>query len=231
MWQKQIKKTIFTLDIDDYAPEVTELTYPFLYGYADKIGANVHIINERKFPQFNPVYEKMQIYNLAQEMQNDWNIYIDCDALIHPDMIDLTNHMTKDTVGHHATDLADLRWKFDRFFYRDGRFIGSCNWMAIASDWCIELWRPLDDLTPEEASANIYPITTELKAGIDPPRLIDDYVLSRNIAKYGFKFISFSEIFDKLGFISGNFLYHQYAMSSEEKAVRIKQILIQWGLI
>lgn len=126
MWQKSLKKTIFTLNIDGYAPEITEISYPLMKHYAEKIGADFYVIKDRKYPGYPPVYEKLQIYELAQEMRNDWNIYIDSDALIHPDLMDLTNHISKDTVAHNGHDTADNRWRYDRFFHRDGRHIGSC---------------------------------------------------------------------------------------------------------
>src|SRR4030042_5156314 len=147
MWQKPLKKTLFVLNVDDYAPEITEVTYPLLKNYAEKIGAEFYEIRERKFPGWPPVYEKLQIYQLAQEMGNDWNIYIDSDALIHPDLIDVTSHLHKDTVAHNGRDIASTRWACDRFFLRDGRQIGYCNWVTIAGDWCIELWNAPEDIS------------------------------------------------------------------------------------
>lgn len=231
MWQKKLKKTVFTLNVDNYAPEITELTYPLIKRYADKIGADFHTIKERKFPGFPPVYEKLQIYELAQKMENDWNIYIDSDALVHPDLMDITNHLSKDTVLHNGSDLVSNRWKYDRFFMRDGRNIGSANWLAIASDWCIELWKPLDDLTLKEAAANISPVVNELNTIVKAEHLIDDYTLSRNIAKYGLKFITLTDLLTKLGQPGGGYLWHQYTMSVEEKVAKMKETLKIWGLI
>src|SRR5882672_8362849 len=139
-----MKKTIFTLNVDGYSSEITELTYPLIKQYANKIGADFHIIKTRKYPEYPAVYEKMQIYDLGREMQNDWNIYIDSDALVHPDMFDVTEFLSKDTVCHNGTDMANNRWRYDRYFQRDKRHIGSCNWFTIASDWCLDLWHPLD---------------------------------------------------------------------------------------
>jgi hypothetical protein len=65
-----MKKTLFTLNVDSYAPAITELTYPLLKGYADKIGAGFHVIDERKSPGLPPVYEKAQIYDLCRQMGN-----------------------------------------------------------------------------------------------------------------------------------------------------------------
>jgi hypothetical protein len=232
MWQKKLKKTIFTLNIKNkYAPEITALTYPLIKRYADKIGADFFVIKERKFPQFPVVYEKLQIYELSQEMENDWNIYIDSDALVHPDLMDITNHLPKDTVLHNASDLASNRWKYDRFFMRDGRNIGSCNWFTIASDWCIELWKPLDDLTLKEAVVNINPTVGELNSVITAEHLIDDYTLSRNIAKYGLKFVTFLNLINRLGQPQSDYLWHIYTAPMEEKVVQMKGVLKRWGLI
>ncbi|HWB97853.1 MAG TPA: hypothetical protein VG672_14160 [Bryobacteraceae bacterium] len=49
-WSRPIKKTVYTLNIGDYAPEICALTYPLMEAYARKIGADFHVIRERKFP-------------------------------------------------------------------------------------------------------------------------------------------------------------------------------------
>lgn len=230
MWQKNLKKTIYLLNVDNYAPQITELSYPLIHHYAKKIGAQVFEIKERKFPGWPPVYEKLQIYELAQLHANDWNIYIDSDALIHPDLMDMCMYLPKDTVAHWGHDVAENRWHTDRYFWRDGRHIGSCNWFTIASDWCIELWKPLEDLTMQEAVGNIWPIVQELKTVVTAEHLIDDYTLSRNIARYGLKFTDFKAIFKSVGYAEAAFLWHQYQQPIEQKVVEMKKIIKQWGL-
>jgi len=230
MWQKGMKKTIFTLNINNYAPKVTELTYPLIRAYARKIDADFVVIEKRKFEKWPVVYEKLQIYELAQEMQNDWNIYVDSDALLHPDLVDFTTILPKDTVAHHGSDFASVRWKYDRFFMRDGRNIGSGNWFTMASDWCIELWKPLGDLTLQVAVKNINPTVGEKLSGvIQTDHLIDDYTLSRNIAKYGLKFTTVKELTAKLGMPEGYF-WHHYLIPIEQKVMEIKKVLKEWGL-
>lgn len=235
MWQKKIKKTIFTLDIDNaYDKDLTDLTYPLLKKYAHKIGADFHIISERKYPEYPVTYEKLQIYDLAQEMENDWNLFFDCDALLHPDFMDVTSHIPFDHVCHWGQDIASHRWKYDRFFLRDGRHIGSCSWFVICSSWNIEIWKPVDDLTIDEIADNISPINSEVIAGITPIRLIEDYVLSRNIAKYGLKYVSFDKILSDLGMplnVRDGLIFHRYAMPTEEKIVRIKRQMAEWNLL
>jgi len=233
MWEKGAKKVIFTLNIDNYAPEVVAITRPLLCHYAEKIGAEIVDITGRKLTLgtiYEPVYEKLQIYELAQQIGADWNIYIDSDALIHPDFFDPTLMLAKDTVCHNGTDFAPHRWRYDRFFHRHGNNIGSCNWFAAASDWCIELWHPIDDMTPEEAVARIYPTTGELNGGTTPGHLIDDYTLSRNIAKYGFKVQTVINLCKAVGYEHNSFLFHLYNVTNEYKAAEMKKVLKAWGV-
>ena len=231
MWEKPIKRQIYLLNIDNYAPKVTELTYQLIKHYAEKIAADIYQITERKFPGWPPVYEKTQIYELAQQIGADWTIYIDSDTLIHPDCFDFTSHMTKDQVAHNGKDMATHRWKYDRFFLRDGRHIGSCNWWAIASDLNIELWKPLDDLTLEEALSRIHPVVSELNGCCEASHLIDDFTLSRNIAKYGLHHTTLIDICKKAGYDQGNgFLWHAYNIAEDLKLQKMKEVLTAWGV-
>lgn len=229
MWYKQQKKTIFVLEVENYSKEIVRLTRPILELYAQKIGATIYPITTRKFPDFPPVYEKLQIFELGQELNNDWNIYIDSDAIVHPETMDVTTFLKPDTIMHHGTDFAQYRWSYDQYFLRDGRHIGSCNWFTVASSLCIDLWRPLDDLTMEQAVKNIHPIVQELDAGIEPSHLIDDYTLSRNIAKYGLKALNFLDLLKELN-NTGNFFFHEYMVSEDKKVHDIKQCLRNWNL-
>ena len=199
--------------------------------YARKIDAEFVILYERKFPDWLPVYEKFQIYELSQEMNTDWNIFFDFDSLIHPDTPDITTLIPFDTVCHHGHDFAPIRWKYDRFFKRDGRHIGSCNWFTVGSNYNIELWKPLDDLTQDQVARQIFPIVNEILAGVSPVRLLDDFVCSRNIAKYGLKYKDISDVFGEHGIKSENFFWHIYAVPIEEKIAGAKLTLKNWKLL
>ena len=221
---------MFTLNVDgNYCPEITNFTYPLLKRYAEKIDAEFYIIKERKFPKFPIVYEKLQIFELGKQMKNDWNIYIDSDAIVHPEFFDPTEHVTKDIVLHNGNDLACNRWKMDNVFRKDGRFIGSCNWFTIASDWCIDLWQPLD-IPLEQALANIYPTVNEQRSIITREHLIDDYTLSRNIAKYGFHFTTVVSLLQKLD-PKGEYMWHEYLWSEANKIERMKEVIKKWNLV
>lgn len=231
MWEKKVKKTIYTLAIDNWAPDITSLTFPLLKRYAEKIGADFYVIEKRAYNDWPITYEKFQIYQLAQIMNNDWNIYFDADALVHPETPDFTLYLNKSEVAHHAMDMAPIRWTYDRFFLRDGRDIGSCNWLTIGSDWCIELWHPVDDLTPQEVMDRCFPtIPEELSGVINPYHLIDDFIVGRNIAKFGLKFKMLSEIIEQK-YQGSWFFWHQYTLTQEQKVIEMKKVLQQWGLV
>ena len=236
------KKTIYLLNIDDYSSDITTITYPLIFKYAERIGADVHLINERRYPDWPVVYEKLQIGQIAKQNGSDWNIYIDSDALVHPDTIDFTELVSKDTVLHNGSDMGLIRWRYDSYFRRNGRNIGSCNWFAMASDWCLDLWTPLD-ITLEEALTNIRPTVEEMNSGvIDAAHLIDDYTLSRNIARFGLKFNTILQLALDNGLAavhpaSGDyngraFFYHEYTIPAEEKIDKmVRKVLPAWGLL
>jgi hypothetical protein len=221
-------KTLFTLCVDDYEPDITALTFPLLRQYADKIDAKFHVISERKFPDYPPVYEKFQIYSLAN---SDWNIYFDADTLIHPDFFDVTAVLAKDTTCSYGSDFTPHRFKPDMYFSRDARWIGKGNWCMIASDWCVDVWRPLTDLTMDEAVGRIYPTRDELAAGVDAAHLIDDFLVSRNISMFGLKHVLIPDIIAHYqAEASIPLLWHQYLMPPEQKVVMMRKALAGWGV-
>jgi hypothetical protein len=216
------KKAIWTLNIDNYAPEITAVTYPYIKLYADKIGAEFRILNERKWPEAPATYEKLQIFEEGRNY--DWNIYIDSDALIHPDMFDVTRHIYPDTVLQYGSDLAGTRWKDDMYFRRDTRQISSCNWFTVASSDCLDLWHPLEDMTPQEALRNLRPQLKELATCSDG-HLIDDYVLSRNIARYGLHYKRFLDLLKHLHSEGAQLFFHTHLLTRGEKAYVLPRIM------
>lgn len=223
---RELVKTLWTLNIGDYAPKVRAITYPFLRRYAEKIGADFREITQRRFPEWPVTYEKLQIHELGRE--SDWNIYIDADTLVHPDFFDLTEHLPMDTVCQNGKDSAAWRWRYDDYFRRDGRGIGACNWFTVASRWCLDLWRPLE-IDPVTVMARIYPQANERLSGIAARHLIDDFALSRNIARYGLKFTTVPDVGKAIGIPFG-FLYHQYLMGEDEKVAALGKMLHSWRL-
>jgi len=226
---KSIKKTVFTLNVNNYAPEIREITYPLLKYWAHKIGAEFYEITERKFPEWPVTYEKLQIFELGRQMENDWNIYVDADAAIHPGCPDWTNFLKKDTIAHWNCDMANVRWRYDKYFLRDGRNWGTGNWFTMGSDWCLDMWRPLE-VTPEEAISNIFPTHHEMKTGVTSEHLVDDYALSCNIARFGLKAEKIMDVRDRIGLKDMGLMMHLYMCSNETKVVNLKEMLVKWEI-
>lgn len=229
-----MKKTLYTLSVNDYAPEITALTFPLMKNYAKKIDADFHVIKERKFPDFPCPYEKFQISELSKERGDEWSIFIDADALIHPDFWDITSCVGKEMTVSVGSDFSLMRFKPDKYFLRDGRFIGKGNWFMAGSDWTAEdLWSPLHDLTKEQVSKMINPLIYETSTIIEGEHLIDDFTVSRNIARYGLKHILVREIAKKMtelsqGGIPDGYLYHVYLNNVSEKEHILKKMILTW---
>jgi hypothetical protein len=222
-----VRKTLYLLNINNYAPKITALTYPLLERYAKYIGAHIEYIDTRKFPAWDIDYEKLQIYERSKKNGSDWSIYLDSDALVHPDMPDVTELLRKDTCAHNGSDHAAIRWTYDNYFRRDGRNIGSCCWCMVCSDWCLDMVRPLDDLTPKQAYANIRTTISEQQSGVvTPEHLVTDYAVSRNIARYGLKFTTLNSLIGT----SGNFFHHVYTETVDKKVEILTNALKDWKL-
>lgn len=217
------RKALWTLNIDNYAPEITAFTYPYLKAYADKIDADFNVIRDRKWPEAPATYEKLQIHTLGEDY--DWNIYIDSDALVHPDMFDVTSYIHPDTVLQYGNDMTGTRFKDNKYFRRDTRRISSCNWFTVASNDCLDLWHPLEDMSVEEALKNIKPQLKE-SATCSDGHLIDDYVLSLNIAKYGLRYTTFHpKLLKHLGLEGTQFLFHTHLLTRREKAYVLPRVM------
>jgi hypothetical protein len=225
---------IYTLSINDYAPEITRYTFPFMRYFAAKIGADFHVITERKFPDWPIPCEKWQLYELSQKHERRWTIFFDGDVLVHPELINFTNFMSRDYCANNGCDMAAVRVNYDKYFLRDGRNIGTCGWCIIASDWTNDIFRPPDDLKPEDCLERCSPIMDELRhitgnghphCVVDKPHLVDDFVMSRNVAKYGLKYTTLMELWKKVGFTNPGFFQHPYMITNQEKAEQLEQVL------
>ncbi len=231
-----MKKVVYTLALEGYPSEMCDLTFPWLEFYAHKIGAEFFVIKERKFIDWPPTAEKMQIYELGKD--NDWSVFIDADAVINPEMFDVTSVIQKDTVAFTGQDMAAMRFRPNKYTMRDGRYIGACTWFVICSDWTIDLWRPLD-IPFEEAVKNIFPTNVERlcrigdgSTGIKPEKLIEDYICSNNIARFGLKHITvehhLKQLFNRP---HDAYYWHQYTKQVDEKILEAVRIMMAWGMI
>lgn len=170
------RKALWVVRVDNYFPDLCELTIPTIKKYSEKIGADYIEITERKYPEFPPTYEKLQIYDLGKSF--DWNILLDADNVISPSAFDITSFLDPRVVGFmSAFDANNMFYtKDDPYFERDGRNVGIASGLVITSSLTHDLWTPLD-MTAEEA-----------KKRTKRWFIIDEYCLSRNLARFGLKF-------------------------------------------
>ena len=225
-----MSKTIFLLNIGKYVPKITKITYPLIEYYADKIGADIVKITKRKYPDFPITYEKFQIYDLAS---SEWNIYIDSDTCILPEFYDLTPFMDKSVTYFPNTNVAPSRYRVDKYFLRSNSLFSAPTSFVYTSDWCMDTWKPVDDLTLEEIKYNIYRVPRDFEDNklcdnrFDLVYTIDDYIVSRNIAKYGLKTDNIRSIYKKLYTHTNLDYFQKYAGESIEKKYE-KLIVYLW---
>jgi hypothetical protein len=224
-----VRKVVFTLNINNYAPEIRALTYPLLKFYAKRIGAEFREITERKYPEWPVVYEKLQIYELGRGY--DWIYFFDADTLVHPETIDFSWFLPPDVCCHNAQDHAAIRFRYDEAFAKDtANNIGTCGWFTLAPAACIDIWRPTDQ-TPQEVIDACFPTMAELRSGlIDKGHLADDYVMSRNIAQFQIRHATVKNLLPEIGLPGADFFWHIYMVTEKEKVRQMKQTLKRWNL-
>ena len=206
-----MKKALVTLDIN-YNKDITNLTYPYMRKYAEKIGADFVIMNERKFPHLSPNMEKFQLYEISANY--DWTIFIDADALIHPNCPDVTEIYKKDCVIFNRYDYYPFRFKHNNYVRRDGRNIAATTWICIFSDLTRHAWKPHEN--PEQFLDQINPMDLEKNFGYEPKHILDDYLVSRNISKYGLKVETFHQLIPQDG-MNNYWFNHQFCVTEEDK--------------
>lgn len=166
------KRKIFTLCVNNYFPELMAYTLPSIERYAQKIGAEFHVITERKYPEFPPTYEKMQVYELGADSQ--WNLFLDADIMVRKDAPDVM--VDEGSIGLFAGFTATDQFRPDIYFARDRRNRGISGFMVLSSWLTHDLWTPLE--FPWEVAKN----------NLTRHHCIDEYCISRNLSKYGLRY-------------------------------------------
>ena len=65
---------------------------------------------------------------------------------------------------------------------------------------------------------------------MEESHLIDDYTLSRNIARYGLKFDTLINLQQTIG-DTGDYLWHIYTDPEDVKLTKILEVMQRWNLI
>ena len=212
-----MKINVYTLNINNYFPELMEITIPFMKKYAHKIGAEFIEINERKFPNYHIHYEKMQIYELGKDV--DWNIFFDGDLLVNNSMFDISKS-DNNTILLKDGFNVDIKFTMNKYFYFDKRKQGISGCFIATPKKCHNIWENLD-LSPKEINSKIIVSGNDLNRGIDASFYQEEYVLSYNLAKYKYNFNG----------VKKDDMFHSYESNTRDiKLNEIKQKIKEWNL-
>jgi hypothetical protein len=174
---------IWVVAVNNYLPELCAVTFPNLREFADRLGAEFHVITERKFPSFPPTYEKLQIHKLGEKY--DWNILIDADIIIHPDLPDPRVRTGAQFLGtYYGYDLKVAMNRLDPYMIQyatthGNRLHGIVTNFLVSSCLVHDIWEPLD-VEFEEC-----------KDWCCRPHILDEYAVSRNLGKHGIEYKAF----------------------------------------
>jgi hypothetical protein len=203
------KTIILTLDIDNYEPTITAITYPRMRAWAKKIGAEFEIINKNKFPNMPAVMNKFQVPSYARGY--DWCYFIDADALISTNTPPLHEWIGRDQVLFWGLD-ANNRYKTDIYARRNRQFKSACSWFMLTSDWVREDF--YNSELPPNWEDNIMPNKQESYKSVRS--LVDDYKITCNCDRFGFHCITAMDLLKSKG-LENRFVHHVYNISTEEK--------------
>lgn len=176
-----MKKKVFVLRTPDYRPDLCRFTIPTIKAYAAKIGAEYHEITDRQHPELPITFEKLRIYYYGSK--SDWNLLIDADIMIRPDLPDVTQYLPPNAVATAFGFDASTMFEPNRFFLRDGRNIGLVGNFVVVPKLVHEVWNFKEAMYPEDLEEK--PLSTWTRRDF----IIDEYVLSSNLAKFGLKHV------------------------------------------
>jgi hypothetical protein len=218
-----MKKLLITLNINDYDKEITGLTFPYMKEYAQNIGADFHIIKQRKFSNFPLMLEEFQMYKFAEIY--DWIIFLDADCLINPKGVDLTTLVEEDRVliakynspTHHFYP-ENVEGNYNLQYYAPFFFL-------VFHKNCRDCVKPYENpydyyeyinLNSTHPEMEMYMnMRTHLSEEEIKGTLIDEFLLTLNLHRYNIKTASLQEDFPESSIISH---------ISAERDVKIKQL-------
>lgn len=196
----KLSKVIHLLNINDFFPEMCVLAMPLIQEYAKKIGADINIIKERKFPEWPTTYEKLQIFELGKNI--DYNILFDLDLIVNPNSPDITELTPHYAVGLQEIYPADQMFYVNNYFIRDRRKIGVVGNLIVTTRYTHDFWTPLE--IPLDIA----------KKQLGRHWILDEYTYSNNIAKFGLNVVMLEN--------KNNFVHigtEPYKLKEEEKWV------------
>lgn len=137
------KKCVHVMVLPGWQASLADVTLPHLKRYAEKIGADLQVISQRKFPDWPVSFEKHQVFDAGKDY--DWNVYFDVDVLVHPDFDDFTLRHPAEKVGNWWYQDVRGICEAERIdiFREDGRYYGVADCFVATSRRTHGLWTPL----------------------------------------------------------------------------------------
>jgi len=210
------KKCIHVIAINNWQPELCAITIPNLMAYAKKIGADFNLISETRFDGFPPNYERFQIWETGRDYE--WNFNIDADTILRHDCDDPTEYVPENCVA----SLYGI--EIDHYFntYNDPYFTRSGNKWGVADQFTLtnklihnDFWLPTE-MSFQETSKKCF----------KDPRQVSEYILSRNMARFGLKHTGVLKDHNK----HYSLMFTTLKMSVEEAINKLKSKLKKWNM-
>lgn len=163
-------KNLFVLRIGDFRPDLCEFTIPTIKHWCAKNGWVYNEITKRRYNDLPITAEKLQVHNLGKD--SEWNILCDADLMLRPDFVDPVSFTAPNVVASSYHFRASDKFKTNIYFERDERDLGLSGGFVLTSKFTHDLWTP-----PA--------LWTLALSATKNKHLIDEYVISTNLAKYG----------------------------------------------
>ena len=198
--EKEQKKAVITLVFGMEYEAIAKLTLPSIKEYAKKIGADFHIINERKFRHNIPVgYEKLQLKDYLNEYHRI--LYIDTDIIVRPDTPDLFKWVPEGWFGA----FNEGEWMIERFKALDG----ACKELGLSAPNFKNQYYNTGVLLFEQRHQDVF---------IEPPLYIDNFYeqtyLNIMIARKLCKIRNLSSSFNRMSFMDSMKLTKDHYLES-----------------
>ena len=168
-------KCVHVVCINNWNPKLTRYTLPLIRHWAKKIGADFNLITKPKFKGYPPNYERLQIYEAGKKYF--WNINIDADYMVHPNMEDPTEGANPYVVMTEGRMDTDAYFRPNMYFLRDGRNQSLGDSFVVSSVFTHDIWEPLS------VAYNI-----AKKECLQNDRQVSEFCLSLNAARYGLRY-------------------------------------------
>lgn len=214
-----MKRAVVTLAVGDDYKALGELTHPEMEAYADRIGADFHIISKKKYPI--PHFDKLQLREYLG--CNDRVIFLDTDVLVRYNCPDLFEIVTEGRIGGYNECEHNLGWRDKMERYAKKLNVPPAPWRKIYLNTGV--------LVLDAQHAGIF---------VDPPKFVHDAVfeqsyLNLNIQKLGHTVQCLPKSVNQMNFnnptkdkLRDSYVLHYAGLPVAKRLKQIKHDLLIW---